>query len=243
MQSASYVELFFPRGPTMKLSWLVVASLAVFGCSGTKDAPAGPGGDTDTGTVEDTAPAVDAAPWLTYPEGPYGVDAKGQVFPHLKFEGYLGGEGGEWKTIDMMDYYDPTGERGIFGVLVVVGAKWCGPCNEEAKSLPKFFTDMYKGRGAKFLSLLIQDSTTTTPASQKTADWWNGKYHLNFDLGIDPEQTSMPKAGAGIPRNYIINPRNMQIVRINSGVDPTYVGIPGLKPLLDYNGAPALPSP
>lgn len=223
----------------MKLSWLVVASLAVFGCSGTKDAPPGNTGDGDTGIVEDTAPAVDAAPWLEYPPGPYGVDAKGQIFPRLKFQGYVGGEGGEWKEIDTIDYYDPTGERGFYGVLIVVGAKWCGPCNEEAKSLPGFFTTMYKDRGAKFLSLLLQDSSTSIPATQKTADWWNSKYHLNFDLGIDPTSTSMPKSGAGIPRNYIINPRNMQIVCINSGVDPSYVGIPGLKPLLDYNGAPA----
>lgn len=221
----------------MKLSWIVTTLLAVSACSSPGEAPT-PTAEPDAGTAEDAAPAIDAAPWLAYPPGPYGVDAKGQIFPRLKFEGYVGGEGGAWKEIDMIDFYDPTGERGIHGVLVVVGAKWCGPCNEEAKKLPGFFETLYRRRGARFLSLLLSDSTDTIPATRKTADWWNSKYHLNFDLGVDPTSTSMPAGGAGIPRNYIVNPRTMQIVRINSGVDPTYEGIPGLKPLLDANGAP-----
>lgn len=219
MQSASYVELFFPRGPTMKLSWLVVASLAVFGCSGTKDAPAGPGGDTDTGTVEDTAPAVDAAPWLTYPEGPYGVDAKGQVFPHLKFEGYLGGEGGEWKTIDMMDYYDPTGERGIFGVLVVVGAKWCGPCNEEAKNvLPGLYTQ-YQPAGGQFLLNLADGPTPGISAKQNHLRNWTNKYDVNFPAVIDPNYRMMDLAVQdAFPQNFLIDTTTMEIVEVIAGV-------------------------
>ncbi len=208
------------------------------GCA-SKDDTKSVAGAADTGVAEDTAPVEDTAPWLTYPEGPYGLE-KGMVFPNASFKGYLGGidaKGrGEWSDIKMIDYYDPTGERGIFALLVVVSAEWCPPCREEAKDLPRFFTSLYQPRGARFLTTMIQDSKRN-PADQPTVDRWTNQYQINFDIVADPDEQTIP-AGSGIPRNYIINPRDMKIYRVNEGVNPDASIVPGLNPLLDFNMAP-----
>lgn len=200
----------------------------------------------DTGTPEeDTAPAEDTAPWNVYPEGPYGLN-KDNIFPNAKLSGYRDGVDGtrEWTEMSMQDYYDPTGERGVYAILVVVSAEWCGPCKEEAKDLPGFYTNIYKPRGAKFLTSMIEDKAGK-PATQAVVDRWLTAYKANFDIAADPEGLVMlPKSDPkwSIPRNYIINPRDMKIARVNSGVNPDATTIPGLKVMLDYNGAPAAPA-
>jgi len=218
-------------------------SLAV-GCA-SKDGNTATTATDDTGSAEDTAPAEDAAPWLTYPEGPYGLN-KDQVFPNVKLSGYRDGKDGtmEWTELSMQDYYDPTGERGVYAILVIVSAEWCGPCKEEAKDLPGFYTNIYKPRGAKFLTAMIENASGK-PADKAVVDRWVKTYKSNFDIAADPEgATMLPKTDPkwGIPRNYIVNPRDMKIVRVNSGTNPDATTIPGLKTMLDYNGAPPAPT-
>jgi thiol-disulfide isomerase/thioredoxin len=233
------------------------------GCSSTTkyvEAPA----DDDAGATEDTGAAVeDTAPWNTYPAGPYGLngtrlakDGKtrlpGQTFPNLKFKGYLE-EGTEWVDISMQDFYDPTGERGINAILVVVSAQWCGPCKLEAQDLPRWYTDLYKSRGAKFITAMVEQNDGS-PATQLTVDAWKKAYKINFTIVEDGKAGTMdpslikdpaalnPNPSVGYPRNYIVNPRNMQIFRVNSGVDPSDDYVPGLNTLLNANGAPAAPA-
>lgn len=199
----------------------------------------------DTGSTEDTAPAEDTAPWNTYPDGPYGLNLN-NIFPNVKLSGYRDGAAGtmEWTELSMQDYYDPTGERGIYAILVIVSAEWCGPCKEEAKDLPGFYTNIYQPRGARFLTAMIENASGK-PADKAVVDRWVKTYKTNFDIAADPEgSTMLPKTDPkwGIPRNYIVDPRTMKIVRVNSGTNPDAVNIPGLKVLLDYNGAPTGPT-
>ncbi len=219
-------------------------SLAIAACSSAKNdpAPVTPAPDTGTPPEEDSGPVEDTAPppWATYPEGPYGLD-KGKIFPPLETEGYKGGEGGTWGALKMIDYYDPDGTRGVYAILVVVSAEWCGPCREEAKTLPSFYTNLYKPRGAQFLSLMIENADAThSPATQATVDRWNKAFHPNFDIGLDSDKAALPPSWA-IPRNYIINPRDMRIYRVNVGTNPDATSVPGLSVLLSANGAPPAP--
>jgi hypothetical protein len=84
----------------------------------------------------------------------------------------------------------------------------------------------------------MDDSRTTTPATFETASGWNAKFHLDVDLGVDPERTSLPLERPAIPRTYVIDPRTMNTARIDGGFDPTYAGLPGLEVLRDGHGAP-----
>jgi hypothetical protein len=45
-----------------------------------------------------------------------------------------------------------------------------------------------------------------------------------LDIILDGASSALPKTGSvGLPYNYIINPRNMQVIRIIQGVDPGVV--------------------
>ena len=211
------------------------------GCSSKDSTPlVAPKTPTDTGTVvEETPPVEDTAPWLTYPPGPYG-NTKDATFPPLEMDGYKGGEGGEWTKIRMIDYYDPDGSRGVYAIFYVVSAEWCGPCREEAAKLPGFFTNLYKPRGAAFINGIIENNSHK-PADQPTIDRWIKAFHTNFDIALDLDGQSLPPS-SGIPRNYVINPRDMKIYKVLEGENPAATSVPGLKVLLDYNGAPAAPT-
>lgn len=172
-----------------------------------------------------------------YPDPPYGLES-GNVFPPLKLTGYRNG-GGPWTTIDVGQYHDPDGSRGINALVIDVEAAWCSVSRELARDLPRFHADTV-GRGARFLSVLLEDQSGQ-PATRATADVWLAEFALPFDLAIDPEQQSMPpKADPhwGVPRTYVIDPRTMRIVRIHGGVNPDATSVPGLDAVLTSNGAP-----
>ncbi len=196
-----------------------------FGCASKNTEPA------PVATVPvDTQPAA-----LEYPAGPYGL-TRDAIFPNLSWEARKAD--GSWGTVTMLDYHDPDGTRGTHAILIIVSAEWCNPCKEEARDLGPFYTSLYQPRGAKFISLMIENATGE-PADQDVVDRWKTRYALPFDVAMDPEKSAIEE-GKGIPLNYIVNPRNMKIMRVNSGVNPDNTIIPGLTPLLNYNGAPPL---
>jgi hypothetical protein len=215
---------------------LCVALALLTACSSSSNAPNGTVTDEDAAlqddaAVEDTAPAA-----LVYPAGPYGL-AKGMVFPNFTFKGYKKGTG-EWTDLSMLDYYDPDGTHGVYGIYYVVGAQWCGPCNQEADMLSKFYPEQYRDRGGVILSRIIQD-TAGNPATQKTVDQWVKTHHVNFDIGLDSASESLPKSGSvGLPYNYLIDPRTMKVYTIIQGVSPSATTILPLNVMLTRNGAP-----
>ncbi|MEO7096065.1 MAG: hypothetical protein ABI175_22580 [Polyangiales bacterium] len=129
-------------------------------CSSSNPQNSVPSTETDAGEVgvtESDATETDAASEpgpLTYPDGPYGL-ARGNVFPNLPFKGYREGKG-EWTDIEMLDYYDPDGSRGIHAIYITVSAEWCPVCKEDAKVLPGWYESHYKPRGARFITSILQ---------------------------------------------------------------------------------------
>ena len=103
-----------------------------------------------------------------------------------------------------------------------------------------------KVRGAVFMNGLIEStkkdaSGNYLPADRPTIDRWLKAFHSNYDIALDLDGQTMPRS-SGIPRNYLINPRDMVIYKVNEGVNPDASTVPGLKVLLDYNHAPMLPT-
>jgi hypothetical protein len=157
----------------------------------------------------------------------------GNVFPNATLHAYVGGSG-TWTTITMQDYYDPDGSRKINAIFIDVSASWCGACQAEAGDLPGIYAT-YKPRGAHFLTALIED-VSSSPATEKTVDDWQSTYHLPFDVAADPDDALIPKGGVGLPHNYLIDPRTMQVAKMFEGADPGATTIPGLDTLLAKNG-------
>ena len=196
-------------------------ALAASGCSSSTTSNGGPvdGGSTaDTG--DDTAPA--AAPYPDFATPP--TFTAHTVFPNLTWKGYHDSTG-PLVDIHMSDYYDPDGSKGITAIYFIVAAQWCGPCNAEATNAPKIYAESYKSRGARYVSVVIED-TAQKPATQATLDAWIKDHKLNYDMGVYPSNADhssdvLPSAGnVGLPHNYIIDPRTMLIQSITQGVDP-----------------------
>jgi hypothetical protein len=203
-------------------------------CSSSKTQSSVPTTETDA-IVADTATEPAA---LTYPEGPYGL-AKGNVFPNLQFKGYRDGKG-EWTDIQMLDYYDPDGSRGIHAIYITVSAEWCPVCKEDAKVFPDWYTTHYKPRGARFITSILE-TADRKPATRAAVDAWVAAYKPNFDIVADEREETFPPGFTALPVNIEINPRNMVVFRVfNNGAEFTR-GIPGLDLLLDQNNAPSAP--
>lgn len=215
---------------------LIILGFASFGCSSKSE----PSVTSTDAQIEDTStdtslPKTDAkSVGLLYPARPYGLK-QGEVFPRVKFKGYRAGSS-NWEGIDIAEYYDPDGSKGINAILYVVSAEWCNPCREETKELPKLLDCQYKSRGAKFIQALVEDKDGDY-ASQPTLERWIKQFKLNYNLVLDDEHITWAK-GAGIPLNFFIDPRTMKIVRIKEGVSTSGSSIPGLHTLLDSNQAP-----
>lgn len=117
-----------------------------------------------------------------------------------------------WTKLALAMYYDPDGARGINALVLDVSAPWCGVSRELARMIPRFQADTAE-RGARFLTVLIQDASGDPP-TRATVDEWVGLYALKSDVAIDDAQRTSPQ-GSGVPLIYIIDPRTMRIVRVN----------------------------
>ncbi|HEY2516425.1 MAG TPA: hypothetical protein VGI39_36395, partial [Polyangiaceae bacterium] len=101
------------------------------------------GGGSSSGSGGGTTPvdaggggsASDAGGGTTaaYPAGPYGFNV-GDVIANSSFMGYRNGAGA-WTSLQISDYYDPTGSRGIRALYVTLGEVGCGACVQEAPNI------------------------------------------------------------------------------------------------------------
>jgi len=193
----------------------------------------------DSGGGAPPPPAADSGggappppPATDYPTGPYGLSV-GYVVPNVSLSGYRDATGA-WTAISLGEYYDPTGARGVRALLITSSAAWCGPCREEAKDLVDMYSATYKARGAKFLTAMIQDSSSN-PAKQSTVDAWITYAGTNFDIVADPSQ-KLIKSGASLPFNFVVDPRTMKVVKSWSGAEPGATSIPAVDTVLTKNG-------
>lgn len=226
---------------------LGVLSILVTGCGEATSPPddakaeAEGGGDTGT-TVPGATPEFEgggqvAVPEVIYPEGPYGINRK-SVVRNYEFLGFSNpsAEGGrdEFQSIQLADFYNPTGkdvypEGSPFGagnpkpkaLSIVVAARWCGPCQIEAKNvLPGKYLAL-KPKGGEFLLNLAQD-LDYEPAKMSDLRAWTKTYKVNYPSIVDPSQklSSLFDANA-FPANLLINTIDMTVVDVSSGAPPS----------------------
>lgn len=225
----------------VRRSAALLGLLLSLGCGNAASAPSDPRAIEPAPSSSASSPVSDAAPPATYgeyPAGPYGFRV-GQTFPDISIDGYIGAAG-DWKSIALADYYDPDGARGVRGLYLTVSAPWCPACVSEAKTLPAAYASTYRGRGARLLTVLPQDGDSK-PATRATIDAWIASFKTNYDIAADPALLSVEHDASGggtlaLPYNYVIDPRTMKIVQINSGAFFVPGGIPGLDALLKKNG-------
>jgi hypothetical protein len=196
--------------------------------------PSGGGGGPDPGPTTDAGAADTFAVEDGYPVGPY-ANFAGRTFAPLTFPGYAEGST-TWGTLATRDWFDPDGSKGIKGIVIIAAAQWCAVCQSEAHWVPKAYVDTYKARGARFLTVMIQDAKYA-PATKIVADQWRDAFSIPFAIGIDPKLTTIPPdvGAVKLPYTYVIDPRTMKIEQVYSAaIAPST--IPALETVLARNG-------
>ncbi len=200
----------------MRTTLLLTASLlALSGCSSavslgdpTPGAPSNTEG-TDPVLVVPTPTTI-----VAYPEGPYGKTA-GSVLPQMSWDGYREG-GGEWTKVDMLDYYDPKGEKGYKALLVEMSALWCGVCRGEAGRFMSSYSSM-KDKGIRVISLIIEGNSHAA-STQADVDSWIKQYKCQYDV-VQGKIMDLAAGGGsiGLPYNVIVDPRDMKVYKVVQG--------------------------
>src|SRR5262249_12753859 len=119
------------------------------------------------------------------------------------------------------------------GWLVLTGAAgWCGPCREEARSMPAD-SAKWEPMGVRFMTVLIQgfDEANQTPSTMGDIDSWQLKTKEHIALATDPKDNLHQFASmiASFPLNLVIRTADMQIMYTALGVDPND---PSIDPIL-----------
>jgi hypothetical protein len=200
-------------------------SLALLACAGdtpppepgTPDAATVQPGTPDAGTVQPGAPDAGAPAEKLYPQGPYGTTI-GSVIKNYEWQGYLDtvadADGDPFNEaphgVDLADFYtgnDPSSRL----LLVILSAGWCGPCQEEASTMPPI-TSMWWPKGIRFVTLMWQnpDGSNGTTDYSKT---WGAQFHLNTPVVADPDSPEANDFGVeGIPYFILVDTKTMKIV-------------------------------
>lgn len=198
--------------------FVLAGALTAAGCGSNtpeaSDEPADPGtGELDPGMDASTKP---------YPPAPYGVTSN-TIIKNYSFLGWTNPKAvsykGELEPIELADFYDPDGEKGIKALVINASARWCTVCRMEQPELRKLKAE-YGPRGVAFLETLFEDENYDVP-SVSDLSWWASAYAIDWPLCLDPRN----KLGdffdtTATPMNMVVDTKTMRVVAIHMGLPP-----------------------
>ena len=197
---------------------------------------ADPGADNGKG-IDEPAPCPACAA---------GQVAMGAVIPAFSFHGFIGGQvQGAPATIAIYDFYNPhagdasyqpvdpsqddrlfppgspygAGTKKPTALLVDIASVWCGPCNEEAKSVLNPLYAKYEPCGGEFLFQLAEGAAPGAPVDEGLLATWVSQYKITYPSIWDPAKQLFPLYNSdSFPDSAIVDTRSMVVVDAISGV-------------------------
>ncbi len=204
----------------MRNTIVFAGALALVGCSG--------GGGDLRNHFKDMATPPDMAMKPMYPSGPYG-NHPSDVLADWTVSGYrlttanTDSTKVPWETdIKLSDYYmDPTCKC----LLLTVGARWCGACQQEQ---PSVIADVQQDPHFCVMGILIDGLQPGVAATKDDVDAWTQMYKQDFTVvqgtfastqglfkGWDMQGT------IGLPFSLIVKPGDMTVATdAVQGFDP-----------------------
>jgi hypothetical protein len=198
------------------------------------------------------APCSDCpAPTAGYPPGPYGLTV-GATIADDSFQGFIDSQvqASTLDTVSLGDFYNPhagdptyqpaspevddrlyppgspygAGNKKPTALLIDIASVWCGPCNEEAKSLLNGLYARYQPCGGQFLFQLAEGAAPGAPVTQTLLHAWVAMYKVTYPATFDPSRQLYPIYSAdSFPDGAIVDTRTMKVVDVISGVpDQTF---------------------
>jgi hypothetical protein len=152
-----------------------------------------------------------------YPEGPFGTE-EGDVLAPLAFQR----DTGEDYSFDADVYADESNRL----LLLTTAAGWCTACIEEQGQLEAFHNDP-EIEGLAIVVSIFEDQNFQ-PATPEVAAGWRETHSLSFDVIVDAEnQLGDEDSGyydpALTPMNMMVDIDTMEILRIQTGWDPSVI--------------------
>ncbi|MBI4702900.1 MAG: TlpA family protein disulfide reductase [Deltaproteobacteria bacterium] len=134
--------------------------------------------------------------------------------------------------ISLGDFYNPTGE-GLYAeaspfeadkprprvLLIDVAARWCAPCQQEAKEILPAAHAKLAPLGAEFLLDLADGIEPGSVATQKDLDKWTTAFAVDYPAVFDPDyQLGALFDASSFPVNIVIDTREMRIATVVKGI-------------------------
>ncbi|MSP24919.1 MAG: redoxin domain-containing protein [Myxococcales bacterium] len=135
------------------------------------------------------------------------ADADGKMVPCAQaYPDAMFGEQSPWK-----------GQPKPRALSLGISAVWCGPCNQEAKSiLPGQYTK-YKALGGQFLVALVDGPEPGIAANFADITKWKDKYVVEYGLMTDPSGQLSSMFPPSLPSNGVVRTSDMQIIHVIAG--------------------------
>jgi hypothetical protein len=177
------------------------------GCGGAGAAPPGPPADAAPPPADAAPPSPAADAESTppraegYPLGPYGTGIGAVLEPFtLQNCNAEGGATAPWR-FDGPDFF--TSQL----TVLIISAAWCVPCQREAAVLERTLIEPFRGRGVRFVQVLVQNADYS-PISLPTCRNWVSRYGLSLPELMDPTFITSPFVPrSAFPGNVIIDRR------------------------------------
>ncbi len=210
-----------------------IGTLAFLGCGdNSPEAPNSNGGSGGTSSQDADVPDIDLGdvdPGLEtgggntlkpYPPSPYGYVA-GTVIQNYKWLGWTNPAAvnytGDLEPIELADFYDPDGSKGIKAIFINASARWCSVCKGEQKTIANQKA-VYGPKGVVFLETLFED-LDQYPATPDDLAAWTKTYKIDWIAVVDPNNKLSPFFDTtATPMNMIIDAKTMTIASIVTGL-------------------------
>jgi hypothetical protein len=196
---------------------------------------------SDAAALQDAEPdgdvggdASDAGPTACpYPAGPYGVLVGSVIDPKLAWQGYAPNAALP-STIQVKDFFDCDGSKGINALLLDTAAEWCAPCVNQANDTVTDMKGTWGADGVQVIELLAQDSQGGPATVPDALKWEKARGLTMINVVADPAYSLAQSPDAGFPANVLVDPRTMKVVSASEG----YTGVdPGVDALAKQNAS------
>jgi hypothetical protein len=207
-----------------------------------------PGAENGEG-VDEPAPCPACVSAASYPMSS-GLVARGSIIPDFTFKGFIDPQmkNTALQTIHLSDFYNPhagstsyqpldsatddrlfppgspygAGTKKPTALLIDIASVWCGPCNQEAKSVLNGLYAKYKPCGGEFLFQLAEGAAPGTPVTVQLLRAWVSQYHVAYPAISDPGKQLLPLYSAdSFPDSAIVDTHTMEIIDVVSGLADT----------------------
>jgi len=160
-----------------------------------------------------------------YPEGPYGTGI-GATIANLEFIGWRTPDVAKYdpalvERMQLGDYHDPKGTRGVKLIVINSSAVWCTACRAEAREIQnEGLFEKYLPQGVVFFWTLFEDNDENPARFQDLVNWAT-LYEVNYPFVLDPGfKLRFFYDVDATPANIVVDAKTMTIEAEVSGYSP-----------------------